>query len=67
MAELFLDVLLEALLDLLGPHPVGIDGVLEVAHHGLELHEVRLLEHLHDLLAILSSLVGEDSFSGRVL
>src|ERR671916_315335 len=60
MTELLLDVLLELLLDLLGAHAVRVDRVLDVAHDRLELHEVRLLEHLDDLLALLAAIVAED-------
>ena len=43
---------LEGLDDLLGAHAVGVDRVRDVAHHGLDLHEVGLLEHLDELLAL---------------
>src|SRR4051794_16860858 len=59
--ELLLDVLLEGLDDLLGPHPVRVDGVGDVVDHGLHLHPVGLREQHDDLLAGLGAVVGEDS------
>jgi len=52
VTELLLDVLLEALDDLLGAHAVGVGRVGDVADHRLELHPVSLLEHLDDALAV---------------
>ena len=64
VAELLLDVLLERLDDLLRAHAVGVDGVRDVAHHRLDLHPVRLLEHLDQLLALVAHVVAEDAVSG---
>ena len=65
--ELLLDVLLEVLDDLAGPHAVRVDRVRDVAHHGLDLHPVRLLQHLDQLLALLRVLLGEDAGLARDL
>jgi len=64
VAELFLDVGLERLDDLLGADAVGVDRVRDVAHDRLDLHPVRLLQHLDDALARLSVLVGQDALRG---
>ncbi len=56
MAELLLDVGGERLDHLLRAHAVGVDRVGDVAHHRLDLHPIRLLEQLDDLLA--SIIVG---------
>src|SRR5215207_2877722 len=64
VAELLLDVLLERLDDLLRAHAVGVDRVGDVAHHRLDLHPVRLLEQLDQLLALGGLVVGQDSFGG---
>ena len=62
--ELLLDVLLEGLDDLLRADAVGVDRVRDVAHHGLDLHPVRPLEQLDDLLALGAVVVGEDALGG---
>src|SRR3954453_20851862 len=64
VAELLLDVLLQRLDDLLRADAVGVDRVRDVAHHGLDLHPVRLLEHLDDPLACVGVVVGQDSLGG---
>jgi hypothetical protein len=64
VSQLFLDVLLERLDDLLSAHAVRIDRVGDVAHHGLDLHPVRLRQHLDQLLALLTELVAEDAVAG---
>ena len=56
-----LDVLVQALLDLLGPDAVGVDRVGQVAHHRLDLHPVGLLEELDQLLALVGHVVAEDA------
>jgi hypothetical protein len=58
---ILLDIPLEGLDDLLRAHAVGVDRIGDVAHHRLDLHPVRLLEQLDDLLAGLEVVVGEDA------
>jgi hypothetical protein len=65
VAELLLDVLLERLADLLRPHAIRVDRVRDIAHHGLDLHPVRLLQQLQDLCPLLGVLRGEDAESCR--
>src|SRR5215217_2193395 len=64
VAELLLDVGLERLDDLLRPHAVRVDRVGEVAHDGLDLHPVGLLQESDQLLALRGLVVGQDAFGG---
>ncbi len=52
---------LERLDDLLRAHAVWVDGVRDVVDDRLELHPVRLGEHLDDLFARLGLVVREDA------
>ena len=44
-----------------GADAVGVDRVGDVAHHGLDLHPVSLLQQLDDLLALGGLIVAENS------
>jgi hypothetical protein len=64
--ELFLDVLLYVLLDLLGPDAVRVHGVGDVVHDRLKLHKVRRLEKLYDALTLLGHLFRKDSLAAAI-
>src|SRR4051794_4931702 len=61
--ELLLNIFLYVLLDLLGPHAVGVDGVGDVVHDRFQLHKIRRLEQLDDGLAPVRHLLRKDTLA----
>jgi hypothetical protein len=62
VGELLGDVGRQRLLDLLGADAVEVDGVGDVALHGLELHPIGLSEQSDDLVAL--RFVADDGHGG---